>query len=42
MNYTLPVGSLQAVRGHLRYGGTASVCSVARYDDHDDLAFTVQ
>jgi hypothetical protein len=43
VNYTLPAGTLQAVRAHFRYGGQPSACGVlGRVDDHDDLAFTVQ
>ncbi|MDY7228794.1 S8 family serine peptidase [Hyalangium rubrum] len=38
--YTLPAGSLQAVRGNFRYNSTvASACSTGSYDDRDDLAF---
>lgn len=40
-NYTLPSGSLQAVRAHFRYNGAASSCSTGGYDDHDDLVFAV-
>ncbi len=39
--YTLPSGSLQAVRASFRYGGGPSSCSGGGYDDHDDLAFAV-
>jgi hypothetical protein len=38
---TLPAGSLQAIRGTFRRGGTAGVCSTGAYDDHDDLVFAV-
>jgi hypothetical protein len=40
-NYTLPSGSLQAVRANFRYLGSASSCSTGSYDDHDDLIFAV-
>jgi hypothetical protein len=40
-NYTLPSGSLQAVRANFRYTGSASACSTGSYDDHDDLIFAV-
>ncbi|MFZ3341847.1 MAG: S53 family serine peptidase [Terriglobales bacterium] len=39
--YTLPTGSLQAVRANFRYTGSASSCSTGSYDDHDDLIFAV-
>jgi len=39
--YTLPTGSLQAVRANFRYLGSASSCSTGSYDDHDDLVFAV-
>jgi aqualysin 1 len=39
--YTLPSGSLQAVRGAFRYTGTQGSCSVGSYDDRDDLVFAV-
>ena len=39
--YTLPSGSLQAVRANFRYQGSASACSTGAYDDHDDLIFAV-
>jgi len=39
--YTLPAGSLQAVRANFRYQGSASPCSTGSYDDHDDLVFAV-
>ena len=40
--YTLPAGSLQAVRANFRYSGTASSsCSGGSYDDADDLVFAV-
>ncbi len=37
--YTLPAGSLQAVRGNFRYGGSVGSCSTGSYDDRDDLVF---
>jgi len=40
--YTLPAGSLQAVRGVFRYMGSPGLCSASNYDDHDDLFFGVQ
>ena len=40
-NYTLPSGTLQAVRAQFRYTGSASSCSSGSYDDHDDLIFAV-
>jgi hypothetical protein len=39
--YTLPVGTLQAVRARFRYNGTAAACSTGSFDDHDDLLFAV-
>jgi hypothetical protein len=39
--YTLPSGSLQAVRARFRYQGSAAACGTGSYDDHDDLAFAV-
>jgi leucyl aminopeptidase len=39
--YTLPTGTLQAVRANFRYLGSASSCSTGSYDDHDDLVFAV-
>ena len=39
--YTLPTGSLQAVRANFRYNGSASSCSTGAYDDHDDIVFAV-
>jgi hypothetical protein len=39
--YTLPTGTLQAVRANFRYQGSASSCSTGSYDDHDDLIFAV-
>jgi hypothetical protein len=40
-NFTLPSGTLQAVRANFRYNGAASSCSTGAYDDHDDLVFAV-
>jgi len=40
--YTLPAGSLQAVRAQFRYVGSASACTLGGYNDHDDLVFAVQ
>jgi hypothetical protein len=40
-NYTLPNGSLQAVRAQFRYQGSASSCIAGAYNDHDDLIFAV-
>jgi hypothetical protein len=40
-NYTLPSGSLQAVRAQFRYQGSASSCTAGAYNDHDDLIFAV-
>ncbi len=39
--YTLPSGSLQAIRANFRYQGSASSCSGGNYDDADDLVFAV-
>ncbi len=39
--YTLPAGSLQAVRAQFRYQGTASACTSGGYNDRDDLVFAV-
>jgi hypothetical protein len=39
--YTLPTGTLQAVRARFRYNGTAAACGTGGYDDHDDLIFAV-
>jgi leucyl aminopeptidase len=39
--YTLPAGTLQAVRARFRYQGSAA-CGTGSYDDHDDLIFAVQ
>jgi leucyl aminopeptidase len=40
--YTLPTGSMQAVRANFRYLGSASACNAGSYNDHDDLVFAVQ
>jgi subtilase family serine protease len=40
--YTLPTGTLQAVRAQFRYQGKASSCTTGSYNDHDDLIFAVQ
>jgi hypothetical protein len=41
--YTLPTGTLQAIRANYRYKGAGpSVCSAGNYDDHDDLVFATQ
>jgi len=40
--FTLPTGSLQAVRAQFRYQGSASSCTSGAYNDHDDLIFAVQ
>jgi hypothetical protein len=40
--FTLPTGSLQAVRAQFRYQGTASSCTTGSFNDHDDLIFAVQ
>jgi hypothetical protein len=42
--YTLPAGSLQAVRARFRWAGSAGSCGpggASSYDDHDDLVFAV-
>jgi bacterial leucyl aminopeptidase len=40
--FTLPTGTLQAVRAQFRYQGTASSCTAGSFNDHDDLIFAVQ
>ena len=40
--YTLPAGSLQAVRAQFRFQGSATACTLGSYNDHDDLIFAVQ
>jgi leucyl aminopeptidase len=42
MTFVLPSGSVQAIRGVFRYGGSASLCGSGPYDDRDDLVFAVQ
>jgi hypothetical protein len=37
--YTLPAGTLQAVRARFRYQRDAAPCGPGSYDDHDDLVF---
>ncbi|MCP4664546.1 MAG: hypothetical protein GY856_54875, partial [bacterium] len=39
--YTLPDGTLQAVRANFRYNGSQSSCTTGSYDDADDLVFAV-
>ncbi|HEY1400949.1 MAG TPA: hypothetical protein VF953_05125 [Terriglobales bacterium] len=39
--FTLPTGSLQAVRAQFRYLGSASSCTAGSFNDHDDLIFAV-
>ncbi|WP_163865834.1 M20/M25/M40 family metallo-hydrolase [Myxococcus eversor] len=39
--YTLPAGTLQAVRARFRYNGSAAPCGTSSYDDHDDIVFAV-
>ena len=39
--FTLPTGSLQAVRAVFRYEGSHASCTTGAYDDHDDLIFAV-
>jgi len=40
--FTLPTGTLQAVRAQFRYQGRASSCTTGSYNDHDDLIFAVK
>jgi subtilase family serine protease len=40
--FTLPTGTLQAVRAQFRYQGRASSCTTGSYNDHDDLIFAAQ
>jgi subtilase family serine protease len=40
--FTLPTGTLQAVRAQFRYQGTTSSCTTGSFNDHDDLVFAVQ
>jgi hypothetical protein len=37
--FTLPTGSLQAIRANFRYLGSPSSCASGSYNDHDDLIF---
>lgn len=39
-SFTLPQGTLQAIRGVFRYGGTAAPCVTGSFNDHDDLVFS--
>ncbi|MEM7582585.1 MAG: reprolysin-like metallopeptidase, partial [Acidobacteriota bacterium] len=39
--YTLPAGTLQAVRAQFRYQSTNAACSSGTYNDRDDLVFAV-
>ena len=39
--YTLPAGSVQAVRAQFRFQGSASACTLGSYNDQDDLIFAV-
>ena len=39
VNYTLPAGSWQAIRGVFRYGGAGGTCPGGAYDDVDDSVF---
>jgi hypothetical protein len=40
--YTLPNGSLQAVRAAFRYQGSVGTCVAGNWNDRDDLAFAVR
>jgi hypothetical protein len=40
--YTLPAGSLQAVRAQFRYTGSVGSCVSGAYNDRDDLVFAVE
>ncbi len=42
--YTIPSTgtTLQAIRGQMRYTGTAGTCTSGSYNDRDDLVFAVQ
>ncbi len=42
VTYTLPTGSMQAVRTVFRYGGSPLPCPTGSFDDKDDLVFAVQ
>ncbi len=39
--YTLPSGTLQAVRAQFRYQSTSAACASGSYNDRDDLVFAV-
>jgi hypothetical protein len=39
--FTLPAGTLQAIRGQFRYNGSAGTCTTGSYNDRDDLVFAV-
>jgi trimeric autotransporter adhesin len=39
--YTLPTGTLQAVRARFRYQGSVTPCGTGSFIDHDDIAFAV-
>jgi hypothetical protein len=39
--YTLPAGTLQAIRGQFRYGGGTGPCTAGSYNERDDLVFAV-
>ena len=39
--YTLPAGTLQAVRAQFRYQSTNAACASGGYNDRDDLVFAV-
>ncbi|HLM48620.1 MAG TPA: Ig-like domain-containing protein [Myxococcaceae bacterium] len=41
ISFTLPVGTVQALRGRYRSGGFSAPCGSGAYDDHDDLVFAV-
>ncbi len=40
--YTLPAGTLQAVRAQFRFQSAVGTCSTGGYNDRDDLIFAVQ
>ncbi len=40
--YTLPTGSLQAVRASFRYQSSATPCPAGNWNDRDDLVFAVK
>ncbi|HYH98868.1 Ig-like domain-containing protein, partial [Hyalangium sp.] len=39
--YTLPAGTLQALRANFRFWGSTSPCTPGEFDDRDDLVFPV-